>query len=130
MGWTWLVEALRGPTQSSSAIAVCLYYLAGAVTGIAVSFLFRKAFRLSGVKFAVLPLATLAFACQFFGVWHWAWLSHFSPVPIEAGFLGYVLSTFLLMTFMSLLTPIFLALAWVNQWLMRFILTAKYQRVN
>ena len=130
VSWAWIADQLGHTTETYHGFAVVVYYLAGAITGVAVSYLFRRLFRLRGAKFALLPFATLAFASQFFGVLHWIWLTQFHPVPLDDGFLFGVLTTFFVMTFISLLTPIFFGLALLNQWMMRFILSADYKRMS
>ena len=125
--WTWLQDLLWHATETSDHKATSAYYLAGAVTGVAVSYAFRRCFRLSGVKFYFLPLATLAFATQVFGLLHWAWLMLYHP-PLEPGFLVGVLTTFFIVSFFSWLTPVFYLLALANQSLMRYILLAGNRR--
>lgn len=125
--WAWIVDLLGHTTETSSPVGICVYYLFGAVTALAVSYLFRPAFRARGAKFFLVPAVTLLFATQFFGLLHWFWLASYTP-PLPSGFLFGVLTTFFIMTFFSLLTPIFYILALLNQSLMRYILDSDSRR--
>jgi hypothetical protein len=122
-GLAMLFESMAPNTVPASALLAC-----GILTGLAVSYVFRGAFRRARAPWKfLLPLATVPFAVSLFAVLVWfarRALGHpFSSQAMLPGEeLSLVLTGYLVYGLLSMFTPVIYALSLVNQGIMHFIL--------
>jgi hypothetical protein len=128
--WTVVTLGFTHTLETFSLGASFVYFVFGGLTGLGVSQFFKRGFSGRGPLFFFLPVVTLAVASQMFATLHWIWLKIFHPYSFGSHALLGMLVTFGGMTFLSVLFPVFFGLALLNQWLMRFILTSRYQGIG
>lgn len=128
-GLAMLFESMAPNRVPPSALLAC-----GILTGLAVSYVFRGAFRRARAPWEfLLPLATVPFAVCLFAVLVWSSrrvLGYpFSAEPMLPGEeLSLVLTAYLVYGLLSLFTPVIYALSLVNQGVMHLILERGLER--
>jgi hypothetical protein len=111
--WSLLVYVGKSPSVTTTDLAVFL--LAGSGTGLAVSHIFRSAFRRAGLPWALfLPLATVPAGISIFAGLVWA--ARLGPVTRGLEFFS-DLCTALLFSY-----PMVYLLAFINQWALQRVL--------
>jgi hypothetical protein len=115
--WSLLVYVGKSPSVDATDLAVFL--LAGSGTGIAVSYIFRSAFRRARLPWALfLPLATVPASISIFAGLIWAVEFGFGHRSVT-GFLE-ILSN--LCTALLFLWPVVYLIAFINQWVLQRVL--------
>jgi hypothetical protein len=113
--WSLLVYVGKSPSVTTTDLAVFL--LAGSGTGLAVSYIFRSAFRRARLPWALfLPLATVPAGISIFAGLVWAARIGVGPVTRYLEVLSDISAA------MLFLWPVVYALAFINQWVLQRVL--------